>query len=119
LVEAIAWGAPDPTAYIVFLTSRSDSARAQTSEWLFGPGGDSSLKYLARLIMRRNDDERPAHIIKPEYLKAAGYSPDRVAFVIDDEAKNVKALQAAGYLALHYQRGTGADESTARTEETR
>lgn len=95
-----------PDSCIVLLTSRSESARAQTVEWiqtLLGPTPSERIV----LIMRRSDDERPAHVIKPEYLSDLGAPPNRVAFVIDDEPKNVEALQAAGYFALLYQRKIG------------
>lgn len=95
-----------PLAEIVLMTSRSESARQQTVAWIsqlievFFPFPPN-----LRLIMRRPNDERPAHVIKPEYLAASGCFPENVALVLDDEVANVSALTAAGYCAALYNGG--------------
>ena len=81
-----------PFTDIVLLTSRSEGNRAATMAWLSHYG----LPY-DHLEMRKNGDQRDAHIVKAERLKMMELEPYRVITVFEDDAKVVKHLRTLGY----------------------
>ncbi|MEI8057769.1 MAG: HAD family acid phosphatase [Actinomycetes bacterium] len=80
---------------IVYLTGRSESQREITVAWLSEYGLPEG-----RLVMRRDDDRRPARLYKPEALRRIG-SQGTVIEVIDDDRTVVEVLRAAGWPVTH------------------
>lgn len=79
---------------IVYLTGRPERTRTATEAWLarhaLPPG---------RLLMRSDDDRRPARLLKPRLLKALARGR-QVAVVVDDDGEVCEALTAAGWPVL-------------------
>jgi hypothetical protein len=78
---------------VVLLSGRPERTRADTEAWLARHG----IGY-ARLVLRRDDDFRPAPELKARLIARIG-GPDRVALVVDDDEAVVKRLQGLGYAA--------------------
>lgn len=79
---------------IVYLTGRPERTRAATEDWLARqalPRG--------RLLMRSDDDRRPARQLKPRLLKTLARGHE-VAVVVDDDPDVCDALTAAGWPVL-------------------
>lgn len=78
---------------IVYLSGRPERTRAATVDWLARhtlPAG--------RLLLRADDDRRPAREVKVARLRAlAGEGP--VAVLVDDDPDVVRAVRAAGLAA--------------------
>ena len=73
-------------------TARPEKWRQLTIEWF-------NKHYIPFdvLFMRLDNDLRPAHVIKTEWLRRVGSLPDvSVQLVFDDSSKNVKAMQEMG-----------------------
>jgi phosphoglycolate phosphatase-like HAD superfamily hydrolase len=92
---------------VVFLTGRPERLRAVTEEWLdaHGIGG-------RRLVMRDARDHRPAPVFKlDEIARLAGSRS--VAIVVDDDARVLAALRAAGHavFAAEWERRTATEDS--------
>jgi hypothetical protein len=85
-----------------FITARSENERALTNKWL-----TDKLLFIRFpcLIMRKNGDHRCDSIVKVERALEEGYTPDRVAFVLEDRTRVVKAWRAAGYRCLQVAEG--------------
>ena len=79
---------------VAYLTGRPERCRADTLRWLrlhgLPPG---------RLVMRGDDDRRPARVVKPRWLRdlARGRT---VALVVDDDLMVCDAYEAAGWIVL-------------------
>lgn len=79
---------------IVYLTGRPERTRTATEDWLVRhalPRG--------RLLMRSDDDRRPARQLKPRLLKTLARGHE-VAVVVDDDPDVCDALTAAGWPVL-------------------
>ena len=93
---------------LVFLTGRNESHRAVTEAWLRRHGVPEG-----RLIMRRDNDRRPARQVKPEAMHRIART-HRVVAVIDDDPAVVAALRSAGWPVHHATwMPTRADEQGA------
>lgn len=77
---------------IVFLTGRPERCRRQTEAWLTaaGIGGWP-------VVMRRNDDRRPARQTKLHEVRALAANA-QVAIVLDDDPDVCASLTGAGYV---------------------
>jgi len=80
---------------VVYLTGRPERCRVDTKVWL-----DKYRFPAGELIMRRDNDRRPARYTKLDELQKLG-GPDRVAMLVDDDLRVVKAAEAKGYLVRH------------------
>jgi len=79
---------------IVYLTGRPERTRAATEAWLAGhalPRG--------RLLMRSDNDRRPARQLKPRLLKSLARGR-HVAVIVDDDPAVCDALTAEGWPVL-------------------
>lgn len=81
---------------VVWLTGRPAWARELTVAWLVDSGlprGD--------LLMRRDDDHRPARVVKLAVVrKLAADRPGQLLQVVDDDPEVVDGLAAAGFPTL-------------------
>ena len=79
---------------IVYLTGRPERTRPATQAWLarhqLPPG---------RVVMRADDDRRPARLLKPQLLRSLARGR-RVAVVVDDDEAVCAALTKAGWSVL-------------------
>jgi FMN phosphatase YigB (HAD superfamily) len=80
---------------IVYLTGRNEEYRALTGHWLARHGLPEG-----RLVMRRDDDRRPARLFKPAALRRIATDGTVVA-VVDDDAAVVAALTRDGWPVVH------------------
>lgn len=80
---------------IVYLTGRNETYRRVTEAWFARHGLPEG-----RLVMRRNDDRRPARLFKPQALARIARNADVVSVIDDDEAV-VAVLRAAGWPVEH------------------
>lgn len=76
---------------VVWLTGRPERNRDLTTQWLVRHGLPT-----APLLMRRDDDHRPARHAKREALRALA-TGRRIALVVDDDPVVVRHLQADGF----------------------
>lgn len=79
---------------IVYLTGRPERTRTATAEWLSRQGLPQG-----PVLMRRDDDHRPAAQVKLGLLRRA-LSVPTVAVVVDDDPNVCSALRAAGWPVL-------------------
>ena len=77
---------------IVLLTSRNDTVREMTEEWL----DLHSINYDS-LEMRKDGDHRSAAIVKIERLGQLGYAPEDVITIFEDDPHVTTKLREAGY----------------------
>lgn len=83
------------THEVVYLTGRPERCRQDTLAWLQLHGLP-----IGRLLMRRDDDRRPARFTKVETLRRLqGERP--VATMVDDDERVVDAVRAAGFTIVH------------------
>jgi hypothetical protein len=90
---------------IVFCTGRRASCRSKTETWLkkyFVV--DHLIPYYA-LLMRPNNDMRHDTEVKPDLLEMAGYTPDNVAFILEDRTSMVKKWRELGFTCLQVADG--------------
>jgi len=80
---------------IVYLTGRNESYRRTTLDWMAAHGLPEG-----RLVMRRDDDRRPARLFKPQALQRIARTA-RVVAVVDDDAAVVEVLRRDGWPVLH------------------
>ena len=79
---------------VVYLTGRPERCRRDTTEWLRRHGLPDG-----RLLMRANEDRRPARLAKLSHLRRlSGQSV--VAIVVDDDPEVIEAVSAAGFATL-------------------
>ena len=81
---------------IVLLSGRPERTRVDTADWLARHGIGYS-----RLVLRDDDDHRPAGLMKADLIRAIG-GPDVVGVVIDDEPGVVEALSRRGYTVRQF-----------------
>lgn len=89
---------------IVFCTSRRESVREITVEWL--------LKYFDHfmisdciLLMRPEGDKRQDTDIKPEQLKDIDLNPENVFLILEDRNQMINEWRRLGYRCLQVQKG--------------
>lgn len=87
---------------IVFLTTRPDTSKDLTIDWLWK---QSYLITEEQLLMRKSGDRRPDDIVKLEILEREGLTPDKVLFIVEDRNRVVKAMREKGYKVLQPQNG--------------
>ena len=80
---------------IVYLTGRNEDYRALTRDWMARHGLPEG-----RLVMRRNDDRRPARVFKPAALRHMT-AQGRVVAVIADDRAVVDVLRRDGWPVVH------------------
>jgi phosphoglycolate phosphatase-like HAD superfamily hydrolase len=80
---------------IVYLTGRNESYRRVTQDWLRRHGLPEGV-----LVMRREDDRRPARLFKPEALTRIARA-GRVVTVVDDDDAVVATLRRQGWPVQH------------------
>lgn len=93
---------------IVFCTGRRASCRAKTLKWLetHGPTVSTYNPFrFPQILMRANNDFRHDTEVKPELLEMVGYTPDRVAFILEDRSSMVKKWRELGYTCLQVADG--------------
>ncbi|MEV6953623.1 hypothetical protein [Streptomyces sp. NPDC051183] len=76
---------------VVYLTGRPERCRADTAEWLTRHGLPEG-----RLLMRGNQDRRPARTTKLEVLKRISRGRE-VRMLVDDDELVCEAARAAGF----------------------
>jgi hypothetical protein len=90
-----------PYYLIVFLTSRDESVRAKTTQWI-----DKHVDvWRYDLIMRKENDFGPCEDVKPKMFIKAGYSLDNIFFVLDDIPEIIEAwkkLDVPAFLVQEY-----------------
>lgn len=74
---------------VVIMTGRPEAYRSVTETWL----SDHGVRY-SSLLMRRDGDHRPDHVVKRELLDRT--DKDRVAFVIDDRPSVCEMWRGCG-----------------------
>ena len=85
---ALATEAADRGAPVVYLSGRPERTREATLAWLEQVGAPA-----APLLLRREDDRRPARVVKVAALRAlAAHGP--VAMLVDDDPDVVAAVRA-------------------------
>jgi len=87
---------------IAFCTGRREEVREETEYWLANQQG---FFYKNKLLMRKNNDIRSDDITKPELLKNAGYTPDNVAFILEDRTRMCKKWRELGFTCLQVAEG--------------
>ena len=80
---------------VLYLTSRNESHRAVTEAWLRRHGLPEG-----PVVMRAEDDRRPARMYKPAALRRIARAGEVVEVVDDDEAV-VRVLREAGWQVRH------------------
>lgn len=92
---------------IIFLTGRSDVVRKETEVWLNIHFPEMELGEDYMLVMRKEGDFRPDHIVKPrlldEFLKQYNMPP--VHFILEDRNTVVQAWRKLGYTCLQVAEG--------------
>ncbi len=81
---------------VVLLSGRPERTRQDTEAWLARHDIEVS-----RLVLRADDDYRPAARLKADLVRRVG-SPDEIVVVVDDDLAVVTALDALGYRARGY-----------------
>lgn len=79
---------------IVYLTGRPERTRRATEDWL-----ERHQLPRGRVIMRRDDDRRPARSLKPQLLRSLARGRE-VAVVVDDDVAVCAALRREGWPVL-------------------
>ena len=80
---------------IAYLTGRNESYRDLTLAWMTRHGLPEG-----RLVMRRDDDRRPARVFKPQALSRLARDGE-IVVVVDDEPAVVAVLRHEGWPVLH------------------
>ncbi|RPK55041.1 hypothetical protein EES43_27315 [Streptomyces sp. ADI96-02] len=89
---------------IVYLTGRPERCRRDTVDWLSRQGLPAG-----ELLMRRDDDRRPARRMKLDVLRRMGRSQE-VRMLVDDDELVCDDAEAAGFAVV---RARWADTSAA------
>lgn len=100
LVDVLCWS---DLYEVVFCTGRRECVRDKTTTWLKRHSCDTFGH--CKLLMRKDGDTRPDIEVKPELLQQNGYTPDKVAFVIEDRTCVVKKYRELGYTVLQCAEG--------------
>lgn len=80
---------------LVYLTGRNEAYRDLTLAWLDRHGLPPG-----RLVMRAEDDRRPARMVKPLALRRLAQQ-GRIVTVVDDDAAVVAVLRRDGWPVVH------------------
>ncbi|MBO8202356.1 hypothetical protein JW613_29335 [Streptomyces smyrnaeus] len=80
---------------LAYVTGRPERCRADTVEWLRTHGLPTG-----RLLMRAEDDRRPARVTKPVLLRQLARER-AVALVVDDDEQVNAAYESEGFRVLH------------------
>ncbi|HET7900459.1 MAG TPA: HAD family acid phosphatase [Candidatus Nanopelagicales bacterium] len=80
---------------IAYLTGRNEAYRRLTTAWLERQGLPDG-----RLVMRREDDRRPARVFKPQAVSRLARDGDIVE-VVDDDLAVVRVLRDEGWTVRH------------------
>lgn len=85
----------NPMIEIVLITGRADRrrVRSDTKAWLRHHG----VHQYNKLLMRSENDRRPALQVKLDHCARAGYTPDRVITFFEDQPDTVAGFRDAGY----------------------
>ncbi|HEX5533002.1 MAG TPA: HAD family acid phosphatase [Actinomycetales bacterium] len=86
---AIAKSAADQGRVVVYLSGRPERTRRDTVEWLRRQGAPSG-----ELLLRRDDDRRPARMVKIGHLRRLNERFD-VQVLVDDDPEVVRAVRNA------------------------
>jgi phosphoglycolate phosphatase-like HAD superfamily hydrolase len=78
---------------VVLVSGRPERTRADTVAWLERSGMGAP-----RLVLRADDDWRPAAVAKLTLIRSVG-QPEDVGLVVDDDPSVVEALSGQGYPA--------------------
>ncbi|HEX5510770.1 MAG TPA: HAD family acid phosphatase [Actinomycetales bacterium] len=84
---AIAKSAADQGRVVVYLSGRPERTRRDTVEWLRRQGAPSG-----ELLLRRDDDRRPARMVKIGHLRRLNERFD-VQVLVDDDPEVVRAVR--------------------------
>lgn len=76
---------------VIYLSGRPERCREGTQRWLDEQGAPAG-----RLILRPDDDRRPARVTKVEIAKTIAKHAE-VAIVVDDDESVLAAMSAAGF----------------------
>ena len=79
---------------IVIITGRKEKGREATKQWL-----NSENVYYTKLIMRADDDNRPAEFVKKDFLQDVKEDYD-ILFAVDDKPEINKMYKDEGVLCL-------------------
>lgn len=90
---------------LVLCTGRPEKYREQTEYWSLSTARIMRLFRSCRILMRKDNDNRPDHIVKPELLKNAGITPENTFFILEDRSRVVKAYRDLGYNVLQVAEG--------------
>lgn len=82
-----------------FVTFRREVVRSQTELWLRSVLGTDYWT----LSMRRDDDERPSHLVKYDLLCESMTWPHNTFLLVDDEVEVVRYLSEMGYPAVLFK----------------
>lgn len=85
---------------IVFVTGRSESIRGKTCIWLKHYLGADLSVMSDDLLMRKEGDHRPDHIVKLEVFRKYGYKFEDVICVFEDRNAVVEAWRKKGVTVL-------------------
>jgi hypothetical protein len=88
--------------FVIYCTGRRESTLLDTSTWLFQQGLSHSHIHI---LMRKNDDHRHDTEVKPELLAEAHFTPDNVAFILEDRNSMVKKWRELGFTCLQVADG--------------
>ena len=94
----------NPETEIVFCTGRREQSRAQTVSFIRN-NVSIIMSECCKLLMRADGDERSDTITKPELLKNSGYTPDNVAFILEDRSRMCKKWRELGFTCLQVADG--------------
>ncbi|MEY3734526.1 MAG: hypothetical protein RL347_1885 [Actinomycetota bacterium] len=96
---------------IVYLTGRPERWRSDTIRWL-----DRHVLPSGRLVMRPDDDRRPARAYKVQALRTLSEQVT-VAYLLDDDVAVVQAARAAGFEA-RLAEGIAGSHELAQAQES-
>jgi len=85
--------------HIVFCTSRRDSVREKTVNWLERHLDIKAFPRGAKVLMRRGGDPRPDTVVKPELVDGI-IDPSEVLCVFEDSDTMAKAWSDLGYTCV-------------------
>lgn len=87
---------------VVFCTSRRESVRGITNQWLSKHFSQDFL-INAKLLMRKDGDHREDTVVKPELLKQHNIQLEDVKIILEDRNAMVKKWRELGLRVLQVQ----------------
>lgn len=91
--------------HIVFCSSRPESVRQLTGEWIELYIDTMRWKYMYDVLLSHDDDPREDHIKKPELLENAGIFLDEIFLVLEDRDIMVSTWRELGLTCLQVADG--------------